>query len=289
MPKSHVYHFGLIGFPIGHSLSPALHHAALQYLGLTGRYHLFPISPFPDGKKNLWALLAELKTGNLNGLNVTIPHKQNVIPYLDVLSDTAQAIGAVNTISRHGAKLVGDNTDAPGFLLDLKKFLDGYTTEIESKDALILGAGGSARAVCYALMQGGWTVTIASRRKEQGEKLVEDLSAQAAILLNEEDIGKLNPGLIVNTTPLGMYPNGEVSPWPTDLPFPENTVVYDLVYRPVKTKLMQDASEIGYSCTNGLGMLIEQARLSFQLWSGMTVPREVMESSIHAYLVKENS
>ena len=122
------YQLGLIGFPLGHSLSPKIHAAALKACGLQGTYSLFPISP--DDKQGLHSLLARVRAGEIHGLNVTIPHKQNVIPLLDELTPTAKAIGAVNTIYLRDDKLIGDNTDAAGFLADLKKFMGGWRLEI---------------------------------------------------------------------------------------------------------------------------------------------------------------
>ncbi len=145
---------GLIGYPVGHSLSPKIQNAALKACGLEGDYSLFPVAP--DDMQTLKTLLGSVRSGEMTGLNVTIPHKQNVIPLLDKLTPTAQAIGSVNIIYRREGKLIGDNTDAPGFLADLNKFL---TTETRSPsgmirhgdlNALVLGAGGSARSVVYA-------------------------------------------------------------------------------------------------------------------------------------------
>jgi shikimate dehydrogenase len=235
------------------------------------------------------ALLGKIKAGTLDGVNVTIPHKQTVIPFLDELSETAQTIGAVNTISRSGDKLVGDNTDAPGFLIDLNLFLDSCSMDIVEKHALILGAGGSARAVCFALRQDGWKVTIASRRIEQGEELRRDLDAQTAVSLNKKELAGVHPDLIVNTTPVGMYPRENSSPWPEGLPLPKHAVVYDLVYKPADTNLIQQARARGLPATNGLGMLVEQARLAFQIWTGQLIDREVMLSAIDTPLIKESS
>lgn len=289
MGEAHAYQLGLIGYPVGQSLSPALHLAALQHAGLSGDYRLFPIPPFPEGEFKMAALLEKIKAGTLDGVNVTIPHKQTVIPFLDELSETAQAIGAVNTISRSGDKLAGDNTDAPGFLIDLNLFLDSCAMDIVEKYALILGAGGSARAVCYTLRQDGWKVTIASRRIEQGEKLRTELDAQTAISLNKKEMAGVHPDLIVNTTPVGMYPRENSSPWPEGLPFPKHAAVYDLVYKPADTQFIQRARTQGLPAVNGLGMLVEQARLAFQIWTGQPVDREVMLPAIDTPLIKESS
>src|ERR1044071_5854702 len=153
---------GLIGFPLRHSLSPKIQSAALQFCGLEGIYSLYPVHA--DDIQGVGDLLARVRSGEIHGLNVTIPHKQNVIPFLDSLTPTACAIGAVNTIYLHENQLVGDNTDAAGFFADLKKLLttvpygDDKMEGQGDLNALILGAGGSARAVVYALVNAGWDV-----------------------------------------------------------------------------------------------------------------------------------
>ncbi|MDO9302105.1 MAG: hypothetical protein Q7T89_12010, partial [Anaerolineales bacterium] len=154
------FQLGLIGYPLGHSLSPKIHGAALKACGLEGNYSLFPIHP--DDKQGLKDLLARVRSGEITGLNVTIPHKQNVIDFMDELTPTAQTIGAVNTIYFRENQLIGDNTDAAGFLSDLKKFIGNREWGI-GRPAFVLGAGGSARAVVYALLNDGWQVTLAAR------------------------------------------------------------------------------------------------------------------------------
>jgi shikimate dehydrogenase len=276
-------HLGLIGYPLGHSLSPKLHNAALSYYDLQGEYSLFPIEP--DDAQSLKGILGRVRSGEITGLNVTIPHKQYVIPLLDKLTETAQAIGAVNTVYLRNNKLVGDNTDAPGFLADLKDFL---TTETRghrdslNKNALIVGAGGSARAVVYALLNRGWEVTIAARRIEQAQQLV-DLFTNYRLRIVDFTLANIelsNVTLIVNTTPVGMSPNTDQSPWPGNVPFPPHALIYDLVYNPSQTKLVKDARTQGLSAITGRGMLIEQAALAFQLWTGKQVSREIMLSAM---------
>ena len=180
MTLSHPYfQLGLIGYPVNHSLSPKIQNAALKACGLEGNYSLFPIAS--DDVQALKDLLDRVRSGEITGLNVTIPHKQNVIQFLDELTVTADSIGAVNTIYLSNHKLVGDNTDAPGFLADLKNFLTlecgsklSHMQELVptlQKNAIILGAGGSARAVLYALVNDGWNVTIAARRIERAQQL----------------------------------------------------------------------------------------------------------------------
>lgn len=267
------FRLGLIGFPLGHSLSPKIHAAALKACGLQGDYSLFPIPP--ENTQALKKLLTRVRAGELHGLNVTIPHKQNVIPLLDELTPTAQAIGAVNTISLRKDKLIGDNTDAPGFLSDLKKFI-GNRKWGAMKSGLVFGAGGSARAVVYALANDGWNVSISSRRPEQAQQLAQSFPNYQLPFTNLPDLRLLTFDLILNTTPLGMSPNIETSPLPENTVLSKNTFVYDLVYNPRETKLVRDARQQGCSATTGLGMLIEQAALAFELWTGHTPPRDIL-------------
>jgi shikimate dehydrogenase len=269
---------GLIGYPLGHSLSPKIHAAALKASGLQGDYSLFPIHP--DDKQGLKDLLARVRAGEIQGLNVTIPHKQNVIEFMDELTPTANAIGAVNTIYMRGDKLIGDNTDAPGFLSDLKRVIGNRELGI-GKSAIVLGAGGSARAVVYALANDGWNVTIAARRIEQAHQLADSFSTHH-FPLTTFALQPLTFDLIVNTTPLGMTPNTESSPLPENLSLPANAFVYDLVYNPRETKLVRDARAQGLYASTGLGMLIEQAALAFEKWTGHNPPRDVLFEAVGA-------
>jgi shikimate dehydrogenase len=261
-------HLGLIGYPLGHSLSPKIHGAALKACGLEGDYSLFSISP--EDKSALGELLSRVRSGEVTGLNVTIPHKQNVIEFMDELTPTARSIGAVNTIYMLEDKLIGDNTDAAGFLKDLNNFLKG----VRAKSVLVLGAGGSARAVVHALSNDGWNITLCARRMERAQDLAGLAGNQSMLIAN--DLSKIelsNVSLIVNTTPVGMTPNIDQSPWPAGLTFP-NAAVYDLVYNPRETQLVKDACTQGLKAKTGLGMLVEQAALAFELWTGCNPPRD---------------
>jgi len=280
--NSSSFHLGLIGYPLGHSLSPTIHAAALKACGLRGDYSLFPIHP--DDKQGLKDLLNRVRSGEITGLNVTIPHKQNVIPLLDELTPTAQAIGAVNTIYRHGEKLIGENTDAAGFLSDLKKNIGNWKLGI-GKLALVLGAGGAARAVIYALLHDGWQVTLAARRIEQAGQLANSFTNYKLQVTSYETFQPSNLptfNLLINTTPVGMSPNIEASPLPENIVLNKNTVVYDLVYNPRETKLVKDARANGLQATTGLGMLIEQAALAFEIWTGCNPPRYFLFESVGA-------
>jgi shikimate dehydrogenase len=278
-----MYTLGLTGFPLSHSLSPKLHTAALTAAGLEGTYSLFPVDPArPEA---LVALLERVRSGEIHGLNVTIPHKQAVIPLLDELSETANAIGAVNTIYLKNGRLIGDNTDAAGFWDDASLLMVNRKSKIENhqspitnyRSALVLGAGGSARAVVFALKSHGWEVAVAARRIEQAQALVTEFGLQTAQSLDSQTTGF---DLLVNTTPLGMSPNIETCAW--DWGFPPRAFVYDLVYNPPETLLMKRARAAGLQASNGLGMLIEQAALAFELWTGHKADRTAMKMGLES-------
>ncbi len=276
---------GLTGFPLSHSLSPQIHQAALDHCGLDGSYALFPVSPdVPGGLRNL---LVRLRSGEINGLNVTIPHKQTVIPWLDELTPTARAIGAVNTIFVRDECLIGDNTDAPGFLADLKRFraLAGADSDTV-KTALVLGAGGAARAVVYALANDGWEVILAARRTEQAQALANTFDDHASTVtvaaLVADALRPLLPdiSLVVNATPLGMSPDVGQTPWPSGLALPPRALVYDLVYHPRETAFVSAARAAGLPAVTGLGMLAGQAALAFEAWTGIRIPIEILLAAV---------
>lgn len=334
---SRFYRLGLLGWPLGHSLSPRLHEAALAACGLAGEYLLYPVPPSSDVVLHLQSFLERLHQGELDGLNVTIPHKQHALAALKALqgelTPAAQAIGAVNTLYVENGCLMGDNTDADGFMMDLLIHLESFRDEqaakrtwIPNEDphpspsprrsytnagggedlaplsppsllgrergrgegigqnraALVLGAGGSARAVTYALANAGWQVYLASRREEQARALTEEFShleqaplALAGMPVREADLPAcfweptIAGKLLVNTTPLGMHPHTQASPWPASLPFPSGIFVYDLVYNPPETALLRQARLAGFPGANGLGMLVGQAALAFLRWTGL--------------------
>ncbi len=320
-PDRSPYALGVTGYPLGHSLSPRLHAAALHDTGIPGEYQLYPVQPLPAGQADLEDLMTCLRDGRLDGLNVTIPHKQAVIPYMDALTPLAQQIGAVNTIFCRDAReckvhasskgvlnppdygLIGDNTDAPGFMADLQKHFSPASTP---QSALVLGAGGSARAVVYALLMAGWQVTIAARRPEKALEIQAGSSSLTTPLLGDrrctvigleslppvirswgsapagQGTGSKPLSLIVNTTPVGMLPDIDRSPWPNDLPFPDGVFVYDLVYNPMETALVRAARSAGLAAANGLGMLVEQAALGFERWTGVRPSVEAMRQAVIA-------
>ncbi len=299
---------GLFGWPLSHTFSPAMHNAAAAAAGLNWVY--LPLPVHPDEVETAVSALPAL---NFRGVNVTVPHKQAVMPFLDEIETGAQAIGAVNTIvvektenkkqktenkkqktknekrktedgKRITARLVGYNTDWSGFLADL----DEYGVEVAGRDCVILGAGGSARAVAYGLAKKGARVTMLARRVAQAEAVVGRLrpffpnaAIQAESLTNLAQVVQHQQApLIVNSTPLGMSPNIDASPWPEELPFPNDTFVYDLIYNPQQTKMMQQALAAGCQAENGLGMLVHQGATSFHLWTGQQPDTKIMRKAI---------
>ena len=270
---------GLIGYPVSHSLSPKIQNAALEACGLEGNYSLFPIPP--DDVQGLMDILGRVRSGEITGLNVTIPHKQNVIQFMDELTPTAEAIGAVSIVYLRKNRLIGDNADAPGFLSDIHRFIGNHQSEfVNHKSAIVLGAGGSARAIVYALLNDGWNVTLAARHIEQAQQLASQFDGIQVIELNVSMFQRSNVQLIVNTTPLGMTPNIHTSPLPENVVLSKDTRIYDLVYNPRETKLVRDARAQGLSATTGLGMLLEQAALGFELWTGYKVPVEIFRNAV---------
>jgi shikimate dehydrogenase len=257
---------------------------------MQGEYLAYPIPPLPAGAEALRTILDDLRAGKIDGLNVTIPHKRSIVPRLDHLTPVAETIGAVNTIFRNGEELVGDNTDMQGFLRDLSSVLSPRVG-----GALILGAGGAARAVVCGLCKAKWKVWVASRRLDQATDLASSMrglcnSSISPISLETGDIESITHEitLIVNATPLGMAPNLDASPWPVGLSFPEDVMIYDLVYVPQETALVRSAYESGLRATTGLGMLIEQAALAFELWTSQEAPKAAMRRAAQAAYTQTN-
>jgi len=293
-----------MGWPVSHSLSPALHNAAAAHHHLNFAYVPLPVHP-----DNLEAAVRGLSALGFRGVNVTIPHKQAVMAYLDEVDAAARAIGAVNTIviseqlsvsshqlpvsslsvsqslSPQHSVLFGTNTDWSGFLADLRDL--GF--DPAGQDCLVLGAGGSARAVLYGLGQARGRVHLWARRPEQAEQVTQALAPHlpAGDITLVDDLPRWlvrhTPTLIVNTTPLGMTPQVNQSPWPDGLSLPPGALVYDLVYNPPETKLMRDAAAAGCHTHNGLGMLIRQGLQAFQLWTGVEVDVDKVKMRFAGY------
>jgi shikimate dehydrogenase len=278
---------GLLGWPVSHSLSPAMHNAAFDYLGLDWRYVPMPVDvKTPETIPN--ALLG-LRALGLRGANVTVPHKQAVMPCVDRLEPAAQAIGAVNTlVVENDGTLVGDNTDAAGFVSDLHE----HGVDLQDQHVLVLGAGGSARAIVYGLARAKVaSITVANRTLETAQALVSALQPLApgcriSAFALPADLPKLahHAELIVNCTTVGMTPDVDTTPWPDELLFRIGQVVYDLVYNPAHTRLLRQASRAGAQAIGGLGMLVWQGALAFERWTGQPAPVDIMRSAAAAQL-----
>lgn len=271
---------GVMGWPVAHSLSPAMHNAAFAALGLNWRYVPLPVHPDRVGEavRGLHAL-------GFAGCNVTVPHKQAVIPYMSSLSEEAEALGAANTLVRDGDGWRGENTDVRGFLDDLA----AHGVEVAGRLCLVLGAGGSARAVVWGLLKAGARVALFNRSRERAAALVGDFRARlsggdlSAHPLDE--LGRFagscrEVGLIVNATSVGMWPHPDASPWPEGAPIPPGAAVYDLVYRPARTRLLEQAEQAGARAIGGVGMLVRQGAASLALWTGHAPPVDVMMDQI---------
>ena len=267
----------VIGHPIEHSMSPVMHNAALNDLSLDYIYLAYDISP-SDLKK---AILG-FKKSNVKGINVTIPHKEAIISYLDELDPLSKQIGAVNTIKNEGGVLLGRNTDALG----AKQALLDAGFKIKGKKALILGAGGAARAISFALSEEIDEIFIVNRTEERAIKLTKELQEKAKIKatgkeMSEKTLRTLmgSVDILINTTPIGMYPKIDISPIPKDL-LNENLFIFDIIYNPLQTRLLKDAKEAGYKVLNGLNMFINQGALAFEWWTGKKPNVNLMKDKI---------
>jgi shikimate dehydrogenase len=267
---------GLVGYPVEHSLSPAMHNRAFAALSLNWYYVPLPVEP-----ERLGEAIAGLRALGFVGANVTVPHKEAVMSYLDEVAPATQAIGAVNTIVVHEGRSIGYNTDWQGFLTALSE--GGF--DPQGKRAVVLGAGGAARAVVYALAHAGAQVAVLNRTPARAEALVQDFvllfpSSPPLFFLPltlqtlKEQTAEAH--LLVNATPVGMWPEVDQSIWPEGLPFPAHLVVFDLVYNPRQTKLLRQARRAGAEVIGGLGMLVHQGAAAFELWTREKAPVEMM-------------
>ncbi len=265
-PATYMRQVFLIGHPVGHSVSPAMQNAAFRALGLDLRYDLLDTPP-PMLKQGI----ERLRDSDCAGANVTIPHKEAVVPLLDRLTENARRVGAVNTIFKRGDKLVGENTDGVGF----RRALEEARVETRGARVVLLGAGGAACAVAFALRDAAH-IAIVNRTRERAERLVGELRQLdlPVALTGLDEVPRAN--LIVNATSVGMYPNAEDSPLPREVVIPRGTVVFDLVYRPARTRLLQDAERARARALGGLGMLVYQGAEAFRLWTGYDAPVGVM-------------
>ena len=261
--------YGIIGNPVSHSLSPAMHNGAFAELGENSVYLPFPVADLEAG-------IAGLKAIGVKGVSVTIPYKEAVIPLLDVIEDVARKIGAVNTIEIRevgGRKLLcGSNTD----WLGANRALSGKVS-LRGAQVVLLGAGGSARAIGFGLQQEGAHVILCSRTEARGRKLAVDLGCLWHPL---DESGSLQGDILINATSVGMQPEIQVSPVPKTI-LSRFQVVMDIVYAPLATRLLREAEGAGCQVVNGLEMLLYQGVAQFELWTGKAAPVELMRQKLY--------
>jgi len=274
---------GVMGDPIEHSISPAMHNAAFRALGLHYAY-----VPFHVRRGDLPAALQGMRALNIRGLNVTIPHKVAIIPLLDEIDPLARQIGAVNVLLNDSGRLIGYNTDAEGFLHVLVE----HGIEPQGKNVVVLGAGGAARAICFALASRGAALTILNRTAAPAQACAEDISKTFSLPMKVLDLNRENlayalqqASVLVNATSVGMLPAAGASPVDRDL-LGTHLTVMDIVYNPHKSKLLREAEKAGATTINGLEMLIWQGALAFEKWTGRQPPLNVMRKAATAALKK---
>ncbi len=275
---------GIIGDPIEHSMSPVMHNAAFEALGLDYAY-----LPFRVRREELPEAIAGIRALNLVGLNVTLPHKVDVIPLLDKLDPLAERMGAVNTIVNNDGVLAGYNTDAPGFL----QALLSKGIEPEGKNIVILGAGGAAKGISFILAEAGAKLVILNRTLPKAEELASQITQYyhkklEAMVLSEENLSKALGGadVLVNTTSAGMVPGVDQTPVPAKL-LKSDMTVFDIVYNPLETRLLREAKAAGARIIDGLDMLVWQGVLAFEKFTGQKAPFEIMKGAATKALAHE--
>jgi len=289
---------GVIGWPVAHSLSPVMHNAALRRMGLNWRYIPLPVHPRGVGD----AIRGAAALG-FRGVNVTVPHKQAVMALMDRVAPEAAAVGAVNTVvitrdAGGGVILEGHNTDVDGFLGSLRA--GGFEPAGRGR-GVVIGAGGAARAVVYGLLTAGMEeIVVLNRTARRARALVADLQRVFAARrsvgrLSRVRAGALTPdelqaethgaALLVNATTVGMWPKGNGSVWPDELPMPVHLTVYDLVYNPLETRLLCQARDSGSRAIDGLGMLARQGALALALWLDTLVDIEATAAEMRRVCV----
>lgn len=263
--------YGILAHPAGHSLSPVIHNAGFEALNLNAEYQRFDIPP-----EDLEQFIQKVRKENIKGLNVSTPHKEEVMRLLDVIDDIAATIGAVNTIINKNGELHGTNVD----WLGVQGALEEVTT-IEGKKVAILGAGGAARAAVFALQESdAGEIVILNRTPSHAEELAKEFNCKADAL---SSFNKYNPDIIIQATSAGMNkPEGvEIIPKESLKP---NMTVMEMIYSPLETRILKDAKEVGAKIITGERMLLNQGFACFQIWTGKEAPRKAMEDAIAEHL-----
>ena len=285
MKKGKPTPFALLGHPVGHSLSPAMHNAAFKALGMNANYTLLDVQP-----GDIPRTLEDLRAKKYGGLNVTIPHKESAYRFLAAkhsLSDTAKLLRSVNTVVfRHEGSLLGDNTDAPGFLDALK---ESFRASPRGQRILLLGCGGAGRALALVCaMQGAESILVADVNLAARRRLLLALRQAApglpvaGISLDRARTAARDCDLIIHATPVGMHP-GDPSLLPPES-FRKGQIVFDLIYNPAITPLLATAKAAGARTANGLGMLLHQGARAFHLWTGRKPSVSVMRAALEKAL-----
>ncbi len=266
----------IIGDPVDHSLSPVMHNAAFKEFGLNLVYVAFSVPA-----KDLKHAVLGVKSLGLKGLNITMPHKNEVMKYLDELDVSAKSVGAVNTILNDQGKLVGYNTDGQGAMVALQE--NGVCPE--KKKLVLLGSGGAAQAIAYQAAQDVNELVILNRTLDKAKKIVKSLPQNLRTKVHSGtlfvDVLKQEletADILINATSVGMYPDIESSPVPSDL-LRSDLSVMDLVYNPLETKLLKDAKTVGAKVISGLEMLIYQGAVAFHIWTNCPAPVDVMRKA----------
>jgi len=244
--------YGVIGNPVRHSLSPIIHNGAFQRMGLNAAYLAFEV-------KNLAEAVSGIRGLGIRGVSVTIPFKTQILPFLDQVGGTAREIKAVNTITNDGGKLVGQNTDWCGALEALEEKVD-----LKDKRVILLGAGGAARAIAFGLKEKGCQVLICNRSMHKARDLAKEFGFISLPLLPVEEVAA---NVIINATSVGMHPKDAESPFPKEL-LREGMLVMDIVYKPLRTRLLREAEERGCQTIDGLEMLARQGAAQIEIWTG---------------------
>ncbi len=274
----------VIGHPIEHSMSPVMHNAALKELALDYIYLAFDVPP-----RALETTVLGFKKHDIKGINITIPHKETIMQYLDQIDPLAKNIGAVNTVKNINGILIGRNTDAYG----AKKALIDAGCIIRDKKILILGAGGAARAISFALSENIAEIIVCNRTERRAIELAKDLSDKMNIIATGKDMSKEtlktltnDVDIVINTTPIGLYPDVKKTPIPKEL-LTDHLFVYDIIYNPLKTQFLKDATEIGCKTLNGIDMFINQGALAFEWWTDKKPNTILMKEKIIEILGKK--
>ena len=267
--------FGVIGYPVSHSLSPVMHNAALRHLGISAVYGAFEVRP-----EELEAAISGVRALGIGGLSVTVPHKEAVMSFLDEIDPVAERIGAVNTVVNREGRLFGTNTD----WLGVRRSLEEAGVELSGKRAVVVGAGGAARAVVYALRELGAEVEIYNRTVEKAERLARDFGGRAYPL---SEIVRASGEIIIQTTSVGL--KSRESPVPEEV-FKNFRVAMDIVYVPLKTRFLVEAAAAGCKTIDGLKMLVYQGAEQFRLFTGYEPPVELMyEAALEVLRGKERN